>query len=302
MNAIRRATPLDLLLLATTMLIWAAAFVGIKVAVPAIGPVGVAAARATIGFAVLLPILLLSRGGWPGGVRDWGKLVLMAELNVAIPFTLISYAELTVSAGVAALVMGAGPLFAMIGAHYFNEGDAMTRRRALGVALGFGGIAIMVGPGALASLGAAGFGAIGALLLASLCYVASGLLVRRIDLPPLPMAVGALAIATVSLLPFAAWRVDGAAFADRTVLLALLFLGVFPTGVAYVLRFYLISRIGFATFALGVNMIPVFGVLLGVVVLDEALTWPIIAALALVVGGLAVARSGSNAVAAGGRR
>ena len=292
MNAIRQATRLDLVLLALTMLIWAAAFVGIKVAVPAVGPIGVSAARAVIGLAVLLPVLLLSRTRWPREFRQWTLLIVMAELNVAVPFTLISYAELTVTAGVASLLMGTGPLFAMIGAHYFNQGDAMTVRRAIGVMMGFTGIAIVVGPNAFVEAGETPILAIGALVLASLCYVASGLLVRRIELPPLPMAVGALAISALTLLPFALLTVDPRGLADGRTLSALVFLGVFPTGLAYLLRFHLISRIGYATFALGVNMIPVFGVLLGVVVLGESLTLSIILALTLVVGGLAVARSG----------
>ena len=292
MNAIRQATRFDLALLALTMLIWAAAFVGIKVAVPAVGPIGVSTARAVIGLAVLVPVFLLSRSRWPSAFRQWPLLIAMAELNVAIPFTLISYAELSVTAGVASLLMGTGPLFAMIGAHYFNQGDAMTTRRAVGVAMGFAGIAIVVGPDAFTETTQTPPLAIGALVLASLCYVASGLLVRRIDLPPLPMAVGALAICAATLLPFALLTVDPTALADSQTLLALLFLGVFPTGLAYLLRFHLISRIGYATFALGVNMIPVFGVLLGVVLLNEALSLPIVLALAFVVGGLAVARSG----------
>ena len=290
MAPIRQATAPDLALLAFTMLLWAGAFVGIKVAVPAVGPVGVAASRACIGLLVLAPLWAFRGGDLPGSTRQWMLLIAMAELNVAVPFTLISYAELTVSAGVASLVMGTGPLFAMVGAHYFNEGDPMSLRRALGVAMGFGGIAVVVGPNAFGEVGATPLIALSALVAASMCYVASGLLVRLIDLPPLSLAVLALAISGATLLPIAAAiGVDKEAI-DRNVVMTLLFLGIFPTGLAYVLRFHLIARIGYATFALGVNMIPIFGVLLGVVLLGEELTPPVLIALCLIVGGLLIAR------------
>ena len=293
-SAIRRATPVDLTLLALTMLIWAGAFVGIKIAVPAVGPVGVAAARAVIGLFVLAPFFLLSSRQLPRSASQWALLIVMAELNVAIPFTLISYAELTVTAGVASLMMGTGPLFAMIGAHYFTVDDRMNGKRAIGVAMGFAGIALVVGPDAFAEASRTPFVPLLALVTASLCYVVSGLLVRRIDLPPLSMAITALAISSISLLPIALLQTDASALTERNVLAALLFLGVLPTGLAYILRFHLIGKIGYATFALSVNMIPVFGVLLGVVLLGEVLTPSVVAALLLIVGGLAIARSGSR--------
>lgn len=290
----RRATTIDMTLLMLTAAIWAGAFVAIKVAVPALGPVGVAAARAVIGFVVLLPFALFVGLPSPPNARTWLLLVAMAELNIALPFFLISWAEQTVEAGVASLLMGVGPLFAMVGAHYFNDDDRMSPRRALGVALGFIGIVILVGAEAIGGLGAAALLPQGALIGASLCYVVSGLLVRKIELAALPLAIYALAIAAMTLVPILWIATEAGPSLDQRTLGAILFLGIFPTGLAYILRFYLIKTVGYATFALSINLIPVFGVLLGILVLNERLTLNVAIALALVLSGLFVARGRAN--------
>ena len=289
--AIRRATPADLGTLAFVALLWALAFVAIKVAVPSLGPFGVALARSVIGCLVLLPFALARGLHRPADRHEWGLLLAMSVLNITVPFVAISWAELTIDAGVTSLLMGVGPLLAMVGAHYLNDGDRMTARRFIGVTLGFAGIVVLVGVEAVTGLGGA-LAAQGAALGASLCYVVAGLLVRRIDIEPLSLSVLALGIAAITLAPVFAITGGGDAPVTMEVVAVTVFLGVFPTGLAYILRFRLIRRIGYATFALGINLIPVFGVSLGVIVLGEPLTASLMAALALVVGGLLVARSG----------
>lgn len=291
-TAIRRATPVDLATLAFVAMLWALAFVAIKVAAPALGPPGVALARSVIGCAVLLPFALARGLHWPEGREQWTLVLAMAVLNISVPFVAISWAELTIDAGVTSLLMGVGPLLAMVGAHYLNDGDRLTPRRLIGVALGFTGIVVLVGVEALSGLGSA-LPAQAAALGASACYVVAGLLVRRIEIEPLSLSVIALGIAAVTLVPV--FLVTGAGDAPVTVEVAMVtvFLGVFPTGLAYILRFRLIRTIGYATFALGINLIPVFGVGLGVALLGEPLTASLMVALTLVVGGLLVARSGS---------
>ena len=291
-TTIRRATPVDLATLAFVALLWALAFIAIKLAVPALGPAGVALARSVIGCAVLAPFALGRGLNLPANAEQWWLVVAMSVLNVTLPFMAISWAELTIDAGVTSLLMGVGPLLAMVGAHYLNDGDRMTPRRLLGVGMGFGGILILVGVEALAGLGVA-LPAQAAVLGASLCYVIAGLLVRRIEVDTLSLSVLALGVAAATLVPIFFVTGPGDAPVTAQVVMVTLFLGIFPTGLAYILRFRLIRRIGYATFALGINLIPVFGVALGVVLLDEPVTVSLALALALVVGGLLVARSGS---------
>lgn len=293
-TAIRRATSGDLAVLLATVTMWSGAFVAIKVAVPALGPIGVAASRALLGAIVVLPFaagaLRMSLSA-----RAWTILFVLAQLNIALPFVAISWAETRVEASVAALLMGCGPLFAMLSAHAFLEDERMTKGRVAGVALGFGGVAVLVGASALDSSSLEDLPAYGALLAASLCYVTAGLIVRKIDIPTSMLALSTLAIAAATLVPLALFAGPGPEpFTSRTAL-AVLFLGVFPTGIAYVLRYYLIRKIGYATFAMGINLIPVIGVLLGVLILGEELTPRMLIALALVLAGLMVARKATPA-------
>ena len=283
--------PADFVLLVLTAAIWAGAFVGIKIAVPTLGPVGVAAARAAIGFAVLLPFALAQGLPRPQRPGDWGLLLLMGSLNISLPFFLISWAEQTVSAGVASLFMGVGPFFAIVGAHYFNEGDQLTPRRWLGVIIGFSGLLLLLGFDTLRDAASGVLPAQLALLGACLCYVTSGLLVRRIALPPLALATYALAIATVTLVPIQMLTQPPMGTLTRDVALAVAYLGLIPTGLAYLLRFHLIRTVGYATFALSINLIPVFGVLLGALILRERPEPTTLLALALVLTGLSVART-----------
>lgn len=291
MTVIRRPTAVDLALLVLTALIWAAAFVAIKVAVPETGPWWLAAHRVVLGFLVLFPIALFAGLRLPKTRGSAALLFLMAILNMVIPFVLIAWAETRITAGVTSLLMGAGPFMALVLSHLFTADDKLTWRKTAAMAMGFGGVALVVGYDALAGLGQQSLPGQAAALTASLCYVTAGLLIRRIDLDPLSMAALSLAIGSAALVALA-FLMQGPPAADLSApaLQALLFLGALPTGLAYLLRFHLIRTIGYSTFALAIYLIPVFGVLLGWLMLGEELSVRTLAALALVVSGLFVAR------------
>lgn len=293
---LRAPTRMDMALMLITALIWASAFVAIRVAVPEAGPVWLAAIRVGLGFAVLLPYAIWRGMMWPSSTRQWMLIVGMAALNIVIPFTMIAWAGKTLDAGVLSLLMGTGPFLALIGSHMMTDDDRLTPRKLVSVILGFTGILIVVGPSAVAGLGAGSLQAKLLALGASLCYVTAGLLIRRIDLPPVRLACLALGLGTAALIPIALMA-EGAPPSGMSsgAIAALLYLGVFPTGLAYILRFHLIRTIGYTRFSLSINLIPVFGVGLGVLILGEPLSLSLIAALALVLAGLFVAGGGKRA-------
>jgi drug/metabolite transporter (DMT)-like permease len=299
MTPINKPTFPDLLLLGFTGLLWAAAFVAIKIAVPETGPLWLAAIRVGVGALVLLPYALWRGIVLPSDRRTWLLVLAMTLLNVVIPFFLISWAELSIDAGITAILMGTGPFAALLGSHFFTQDDRINGPKLLAVILGFCGVVVIIGTDALAGLGRGDVLAQFAALAGSLCYVAAGLLIRKIELPPVRLAFLALAIGT-AILGSTAMLFEGPlrAIPSNNALLALLFLGVFPTGIAYILRFHLIRKVGYSTFAYSLNLIPVFGVVLGFFILGEPLRPQVLAALALIVTGLFVARAGST----GGRK
>lgn len=293
---IRKAGPLDIAALVALAVIWASAFVAIKVAVPETGALWLAAGRVAIGAVVLVPYIVWRGFILPSTARTWALVIVMALFNVVVPFFLISWAGLTIDAGMMALLMGTGPFMALIGSHFFTDDDKINPLKLIAVALGFSGVAVLVGGGALGQVGGAYLLGQLAALGGSVCYATSGLIVRRIQMPPTRLAFLTLCISAVILI-CAALIVDGVpdVMPGRNALWALIFLGAFPTGLAYVMRYQLIRTIGFSTFALSIYMLPPFGVLLGFLLLGEELQLKVAIALALIVLGLYCARRGSGA-------
>ena len=290
---IRRPTPADVGLLLLLSIIWASAFLAIKIVVPETGPYWLAAIRVAIGFVVLAPWALATRGTLPRTMREWRLVVLIMVLNVAAPFLLISWAELTIDAGVASLLMGSGPFLAVVISHFWTRDDRITLVKLLAVALGLSGILVIVGWDAIHRLGDNLPGQAAALLGAA-CYVTSGILVRKIDrVQPLHLSAIVLFMAamTLTVLALAMDGMPGHGISAEAWIW-LVYLGVFPTGLAYFLRYHLIRKIGLSTFSIGLNLIPVFGVGLGAIVLHEPISARMAIALGLVVSGLFLARNG----------
>ncbi|MFK8035797.1 MAG: DMT family transporter [Hyphomicrobiales bacterium] len=292
---IRKPNTLDYTLLLSLVVIWASAFLAIKVVVPETGPLWLAAIRVLIGFVVLLPWAIWRGFIWPGKFRQWRLLVAIAVLNVAAPFFLISWAELTIDAGITSLLMGVGPFIALVASHFFTEDDRFTPAKLAAVLLGFTGILIVVGADAVLGIGENLPSQLAA-LCGSVCYVASGILIRRLEgFPPVRLSCLVLGIASIILVGFASVY-DGAPNLQisSTAWILLIYLGLVPTGIGYILRYRLIQAIGVSAFALGLNLIPVFGIAMGAVFLGENISWTVIFALILVMSGLLVSRLGGK--------
>ncbi|WP_321446808.1 DMT family transporter [uncultured Cohaesibacter sp.] len=292
-HSIRKPTPLDLSLMLFLTLIWASSFIAIKVAVPETGPVWLAAMRVAIGFLVLLPWTLYRGVIFPTSAKSLANLLIISLLNVSIPFMLISWAELTISAGIASLLLGTGPLLSLIFSHLTTHDDKFNTFKVVGIILGFSGVALVVGHEALQSVGAGAVLSMVAVLGASLCYAISGAMIRQVkDIPPTRLATLILGFATIELIGLGLLEgVPELASISSEAWLSLLFLGLLPTGLATILRYRLIWAIGASFFSLGMNLIPVFGVILGALLLSEQVALTTWIALVLILSGLMVART-----------
>ncbi|WP_316861685.1 DMT family transporter [uncultured Cohaesibacter sp.] len=289
---IRKPTPFDLSLLLFLTLVWSSSFIAIKVAVPETGPTWLTATRIVIGFVVLLPWSLYRGIILPKSVKAWANIVIISLLNVSVPFLLISWAELTISAGIASLLLGTGPLLSLIFAHLTTHDDKFNRNKLIGILLGFAGIALVVGNEAIKAMGSSSVIAMLAILGASLSYAISGAMIRQVkDIPPTRLATLILGLASLEMIALAALEgtPDFAAI-SMSAWGSLAFLGLLPTGLATILRYRLIWAIGASFFSLGMNLIPVFGVILGALILSEQVAITTWAALGLILAGLLVAR------------
>lgn len=267
--------------------IWGASFLFIKVAVEALTPVQVTFGRCLTGAVAIGAMLALRREQLPRDVRTWLHLAVAALLLNVIPFTLFGYAEQRVPSALAGICNSATPLFTVAVAVLALPDERPTRRRAAGLALGFGGVLVVLG----VWNGVLGHDAAGALmaLSAALCYGLGWTYVRRFVSAGghSPFALTAVQLIAATALSAVAMPALGPAptHLPVRVLLAVGALGALGTGAAYVLQHGLIRDAG-ATVASTVTYVaPVVAVIIGVTLLSEHLTWNEPAGAAVIIAG-----------------
>lgn len=251
--------------------IWGGSFLFLRIAAPVLGPVALIELRVGIAGVALLLYALATRKRLDLRAR-WRQYLLVGILNSAIPFTLIAAAELTLTAGLAAILNATSPLFgAVVAALWIQE--ALTLKKVVGLLLGLGGVALVVGWSPLPLTGVVAL-SVGASLAAAAFYGVAGVYtkIHVQGASSLGVATGSQLGAALFLLPFTAVA-PPAHLPTLPVALAVVTLGLLCTAAAYLLYFKLIANIG-PTRALTVTFIvPIFGILWGVVFLQETLAW-----------------------------
>ncbi|MCZ8115828.1 DMT family transporter [Silanimonas sp.] len=280
-------SPRDLALLVLLAGLWGSSFLFMRIAGPELGAAPLAWMRVTVA-AVFLGALLAVRRESPPLSGRWGAMTLMAFTNTAAPFLLLTWATIHLSAGYGALLNATTPLWgAVIGTLFF--GLAAGRQLWAGLALGFVGVGVLVA-GKLNDIGSAALLPILAGLAATACYGHAAHYARTgfNGVTPLGLAFGSQLLASLWLLgpALAEWP---AAFPSWTALACVLFLGVACTGIAYLIYFGLIARIGSTKATMVTYIAPVFGVAWGALLLKEAITAAMLAGGAVILIGVAVA-------------
>jgi drug/metabolite transporter (DMT)-like permease len=274
-------TPVELTLLGA---IWGASFLFMRVAAKDFGPFALVEIRLAFGAIILLPFLWRARAQFTGAL--WLKLTGIAAINSALPFTLFAWGAERAPAGIGAITNAmAVPFTALVAFLFFHE--EIGKRRAAGLLLGFIGVAVLasgrtgggaeVWPAALAGATAA------------FMYGIGGNLLRRYlaGIPASAIAAASLIGASILEAPLAIATWPGNPIPMVSWVCAAL-LGVLCTGLAYVLYFRLIHRVGAPRAVAVTYIIPLFGVLWAWMLLGEALTWTMAVAGALILAGVAM--------------
>ncbi|WP_448131774.1 DMT family transporter [Stutzerimonas chloritidismutans] len=279
--------PLDMFRLLALAAIWGASFLFLRIIAPVLGTFPTAFFRVLLASAGLLVILLLLRTRWDFRGK-LGLCLVLGVINSGLPFALYSVAAQLVPAGYSAIFNATTPMMGvLIGALFFAE--ELTLAKIIGVFSGLGGVALLmrIGPvpfdtelllGALACLGA------------TACYGFGGFLTRRWinqgeGLDSEVVAFGSQLGAALCLLPWFGLSLLNAPpvnWGDSTVWLSLLGLGLVCTAFAYILYFRLLADIGPVKTLTVTFLIPPFGVLWGVIFLDEPLSWAYVQGGALI--------------------
>ena len=274
----------DLLVLSA---LWGASFLFMRIAGPELGPVVLSLLRAAIAALFLLPFLLLQVG--TAELKEhWKKLALVGVLNSAIPFYLLSFATLYLSAGFASIVNATAPLWAAVIAWiWFSE--KLDGSRSAGLLIGFAGVVVLVWnkagielPGVLLAVLAA--------LSAAFFYGLGANFARKYmqGINTLVVATGSMLGATIVLLPAAVlyWPVEPVSLKAWG---AITIMGIASTGIAYVLYFRLIVNVGPARAITVTYLVPAFAVIWGVMFINENLTMNMAIGCAIILTGTALA-------------
>ncbi len=277
----------QLLMLLVLSTIWGSSFMFIKVGVRQLEPSTLVAGRLVLAALTLVVIVAARtpvRVALAAVRARIGSFLVVALLNSVVPFWLLAWGETRIDSGLAALLQACAPLFTALLAAGFVRSERVTGVRLLGVLVGFGGVALLVGAVPRGSV----LGAL-AVVLTGFCYAASSLAagLRLRDVPPATIAFGTTTVAALLTLPFGiaqlpasvpGWKVIGSVVA----------LGVLGLGVAYVLYFGLITGAGASRAILVTYLVPPMALFYGVTVLDESLKLTDIAGLALILAGVSL--------------
>ncbi len=282
--------PTDYLLLVALAAIWGGSFMLIKLAIGTVPPVTVTAARVVVGALLFVLIVLATGRRLPREPRVWGAAALAAFFGLALPFSLIAWGEARIDAGLAAILMAGMPLMTLILARFAGN-EPFTLNKLMGVGLGIVGLVILIGPEKLAALGGDTRREL-AVLGASSCYAVNAVVTKRIaggDPYAVSAAIllaGMAMLVPASLVLDAPWALHPAGVAW----LALVLLGLFPTGFASLILLAILRRQGAGFFAQINFLVPLFGVAWGFAVLSERPPASALTALAVILAGVAISR------------
>ena len=281
----------DWLILGILALIWGGAFFFIGVAVRHVPPLTYVWLRLTIAAAAMW-IYVRARGESVGLPRSaWGSILLLALLNNALPFALFGWGQTHIASGLASILNATTPIWGVVVAHFLTHDERMSPRKIAGVFLGFGGVATMIGPSLLSSLGSAALAQL-ACVTASLCYALAAVWARRFrkqGISPMSVTTGQLTAGAVMMLPVS-WIVDRPwtqAFPPLSAIGAITALALLCTAFGYVLYFRLIATSGATNALLVTLLVPPVAILLGALFLSETLAPQDFIGLGLIALGLA---------------
>ncbi|HZE38730.1 MAG TPA: DMT family transporter [Stackebrandtia sp.] len=275
-------------------LFWGSSFLWIKLGLRGFSPVQITALRLLLGAAVLLAILRWRGLRLPSGTRLWTHLAVAALFGNATPYLLFGIAERQVSSSTAGVINASAPLWTVLFTVAAYRSGRTVRRNAWSLGLGFLGVVLIFSPWRLGTELMSGGGAacLGAAVSYGISYVYIGHFLARRELGALPMAAGQLVCATAMVaaaVPFLGlrtphWRADS--------LVAILILGVLGTGITYLLNYRVIADDGPTAASIVVYLLPVVSVLLGVLVLGEALRPQVVGGMVLVLVAARLRRTG----------
>ena len=286
-------------MLAALGFIWGGSFLGVEIGLTGFGPITVAAGRVAVAALILLAYAYLFGSGLPRiktktDKRIWLHCFGMALFTNALPFSLLSWGQQTVTSGFAGISMAVVPLFVLPLSHFLVPGEILSRAKIIGFLFGFAGVVLLVGGDKIF----AGQPQTPMLLMAQLacvaasCCYAIGSIITRLCPPVSTVSYAAcgLMLGGFMLVPMAIWIEGMPQTPGIIAIFGVGYLAVFPTAVATILLTIVVRRAGPPFLSLVNYQVPVWAVIIGATVLGEALPGHFLMALGIILGGLFISQ------------
>ena len=290
----RQPKLIDYILLIILSLIWASAFFNIKIATYSFGPVTIAFLRVFFG---AIPVLLLcsyKKIKIEAFSKDWHWFAMIGFINLVVPFFLIAYGIKSVQSNLAAILMSTTPLSSTLLGHFFTKNEKFNFIRTFGILIGFSGIVYLFSDNLL--INDNNFISALLILLGSTCYVIGGVLTLKISKKKNENVTGSILIwAVLILIPLVCfiekpWQLNPSI--ESTI--SVIYLGIVSTGLAWLLRFRILKNNGLIFQSQVSYLIPIFGIILSYIFLDEMITYKVLVSLSAVIIGIYFVKKASN--------
>ncbi len=288
-----RPTTRDWVLFGLISLFWGSSYLFIKIGIETLAPLTLIANRLFFGSLVLGTALVLSRAPIPRDRVTYGNLVVMAIFNIVVPFTLITWGERYIDSSLAAILQATTPLFTIVIASLALAEEAITTNRLVGLIVGFGGVVVLFSHGLSGGSTSSLPGEV-ALVLSSVSYALGNVFVR-VRMKGFHPTVPAFFQVSIALLitSLLALILESPIHLPDTprALFAVVWLGVFGSSLAYLIYFRLVHVLGPTRMSLITYVMPIVGIVLGVLVLDETIDARTIAGTAIILAGVGLVNS-----------
>jgi drug/metabolite transporter (DMT)-like permease len=282
---------IDYIWLVSLSILFGLSFTLTSIAVRDIPPISLAAGRLLIAFLMLYPLMRLNAQKMPDIGPIWIALLASGLFGNALPFALISWGQVNVQAGLTAIFMAVMPLATILLAHVFTDEEKLDRWKFIGVMFGLVGVIVLMGWSALNAIGD-DLVRQTAILLAAICYAINAIVTRKLTRLPrwsamsALMFTGCLWLVPVSLMVDSPWQIRPSLPSG----LSLLFLAIGPTAIATVMILRIVDRQG-ASFLSQINfLVPIVGMVFGVLMLNESFPANAYVALLIILAGIGISR------------
>ncbi|MDA9691420.1 DMT family transporter [Candidatus Pelagibacter sp.] len=292
----KQANLTDYILLTLLSIIWASAFFNIKIATESFGPMTIAFLRVFFGSIPVLILCFYKKIVIEAFSKDWLWFMLIGLINLVIPFFLIAYGVKSVQSNLAAILMSTTPLSSTILGHFYTKNEKFNFAKTVGILIGFAGIVYLFSDNIL--IDENNFLSAVLILLGSTCYVIGGVLTLKISKKKNENVTGSILIwATLILFPLMClletpWENTPSLNSTMSVI----YLGIVPTGVAWLLRFKILKKNGLIFQSQVSYLIPIFGIILGYIFLSELITYKVLISLLAVVVGIYFVRKADTKI------